>query len=333
MTHAMRRGTARMTWLRPSLEQTKFVMGITHRKLLDAIRDTKRTLYAVAAFYVAVGFIFAIVSLNAGALLGTFLGFLIVSGTLVTTAMLRTMMRIHAQISSMQESAERIESRLSSLEHAGSAAESPRARVEEAHQVDLASTNTKEVSGITAAVLDRDSFPRLVTLLGASSDTEFGRLSGTAHAHESGKNAGARSSDNVQRAWKRAMREGDLVAARLAFSALVESVDPRTIESLRAELTDLQGRTERSLRRSVSECVARQDLDGLLEVIREVRRQLPGNPMADECAKLEPTLRRRMERAADNTCDNNLELDEDLNDGPPETRREDQSQLVAHVTT
>jgi len=81
---------------------------ISHRRLLEITRDTKSTLYIVAVFYVLIGFVLATWGLVAGDRLGTFVGFVIISGALATTALLRAVLRMGIQLSSIHESLERL---------------------------------------------------------------------------------------------------------------------------------------------------------------------------------------------------------------------------------
>jgi len=81
---------------------------ISHRRLLEITRDTKSTLYIVAVFYVLIGFALATWGLVAGDRLGTFVGFVIISGALATTALLRAVLRMGVQLSSIHESLERL---------------------------------------------------------------------------------------------------------------------------------------------------------------------------------------------------------------------------------
>lgn len=318
-------------------------MLTTHRKLLDAVRDTRKTLYAVAAFYVVVGFIFALVSLNAGALLGTFLGFLIISGTLVAAAVLRTVLRTDAQVSALREMMhqagqrlDRIETRLNDAQLASPAQQTHPSATH-------AETDENNPAAITAAALGRDVFPRLVTMLEkeqqtqrpAPSNSHLPVLSAPETREPIVYNSARRSEEPIlvpvrgdadaptetECEWRRAVQQGDLVSARCAFAAMLESVEPTRIDAMRAELIGLQRRTERSLRRAVSQCAAERDVDGLLDVIQEIRDQLPGHAMADEAARLEATLRERKTTAASPAPGDPLNLDEQV-DHAIEPRRE-----------
>ncbi len=355
LVKAIERGVARMKWLRPAWEQTRTMTHMTHRTVMNVIRDTRKTMYVVAAFYVAVGFLFAIVSLAAGALLGTFLGFVIISGTLAATALLRAVLRTDLHLSSMNDALDRQNDRLNRMEatlnqinRAGSA--TVPTHEEEEDVVNLANAGV-HTEAITAATLDRDAFPRLVSLLGRDSDDQAVENAGD--ANDDRPSTFARPSDersalerdgegravvpmvesvaskNVRRAWKLALREGDLVAARQAFSALLETSDRAFVDAMRSELVALTRRTERSLRRAVSECVSRRDVDALIALMKEIRRQLPGHPMADECARLEPALR---QRATDRDYEETRDLSEpDAVDREPLNGDASRRQ-VAHAT-
>lgn len=79
-----------------------------HQNMLDDSRETKKTLYVVTAFYVAVGFALLVSSAVTGELLGTFLGFVIISGALAVTALLRAVLRIGLRVSAIEERMEQL---------------------------------------------------------------------------------------------------------------------------------------------------------------------------------------------------------------------------------
>lgn len=92
--------------LRGSAFNASFNKMIPHRRLLEITRDTKSTLYVVAVFYILIGFALATWGLAAADRLGTFVGFVIISGALATTTLLRAVLRMGVQLSSIYESLE-----------------------------------------------------------------------------------------------------------------------------------------------------------------------------------------------------------------------------------
>src|SRR3972149_8977016 len=88
----------------------------THASMMETSRHTTRMLYVVAAFYLVVGFVAASVSALNGDRLGTFLGFLIISGALGATALLRAVLRIGVRISAMGDAVTEMNARLGRME-------------------------------------------------------------------------------------------------------------------------------------------------------------------------------------------------------------------------
>lgn len=133
---------------------------IPHRRLLEITRDTKSTLYIVAVFYVLIGFALATWGLSAGDRLGTFVGFVIISGALATTALLRAVLRMGIQLSSIHESLERIRTDLartrgSSPAEVAAASTSPRESAipggASNHRADGASQRTSSLASTVAS--------------------------------------------------------------------------------------------------------------------------------------------------------------------------------------
>ena len=284
---------------------------LPHHRLLDSVRGTKKTLYVVAAFYVVVGFFLAVSAAIQGDRLGTFLGFIIISGALATAALFRAVLRIGLRISSVGESLDDVAGRLARLDQRKVAAppESDAAdRTESDHVIDLGESAPVDAALLAAATLNRKAYPRLADTMSERPPSR----SGVAHPEGSvneptadGSEAGsARStspasevtSRNLMRSWKVALRNSDLGACRSVYAALVDTAEPQVVVRLSEELETLARKNEHELRERFASRVREQDYDGALAVGREINRLLPDRLIAEEYAKLEPHLLRHRAR-------------------------------------
>src|SRR3972149_464761 len=141
----------------------------THASMMETSRHTTRMLYVVAAFYLVVGFVAASVSALNGDRLGTFLGFLIISGALGATALLRAVLRIGVRLSAIGDAMTEMHSRLGRLEtglnevrdhvgHGGCSA----GDAGDVRMLDLAAIGSGNPDVLAAATLDHEAFPRLL---------------------------------------------------------------------------------------------------------------------------------------------------------------------------
>lgn len=278
-------------------------------------------MYVVAAFYVLVGFMLAIVAAVNGDRLGTFLGFVIISGALATAALFRSVMRIGLRISTVGEHLDEMRGRLQRIEASVSsarlAAGEPAGMAVDEERVDLAKSASGDTSLITAATLDRQAYPRLVTAMaqhppaqnpppqkavqgaGASgawpSDDdvdELAELLGTPFLAEQAA-ADQPMSRNLLRTWKVALREGDLATCRSMYAALVDTAEPRIVVRVSEQFEALARRKEKSFREQFAAAVRDGDYDGALAVGREILRLMPDRLIADEYRRLETHLLRR----------------------------------------
>lgn len=274
----------------------------------------KRTLYVIAAFYVVVGFVLAVVAAANGDRMGTFLGFMIISGALATAALFRSVMQIGLRISTMGEHLDEVRSRMRRIEAVSSASpEGERAAGvgvarEEVVCVEAASG---DASLITAATLDRGAYPRLVTAMAqqppaqAVADHEVAAVEGAdgpadllgAAFLADGRVEDRPLSRNLLRSWKVALREGDLAGCRSMYAALVDTAEPHLVVRLSEQLEALARRVEKQCRERFAACVREQDFDGAVGVGREILRLMPDRQIADEYRQLESHLLRRRAEA------------------------------------
>jgi len=288
-----------------------------HHRLLDSVRNTKKTLYVVTGFYVFVGFMLAIYAAVNGDRLGTFLGFVIISGALATAALFRSVMSVGLRISTIGEHLDEVRRRLERIEvSTRMQAPEPGERYGEAATdeppVDLAEVASRDASLITAATLDRETYPRLVAAMAQYPPAQttadrsgattaglvdagmegFAELLGTpflAEAHA----ADRPTTGDMLRTWKVAVREGDLAICRSMYAALVDTAEPQIVVRLSEQLESLARQKERSFREQFAACVRDGDYDGALAVGREILRLMPDRLIADEYHRLEAHLLRR----------------------------------------
>lgn len=296
-------------------------MMTLHHRLLDAARRTKTTLYVITSFYVGVGFFVAIPAALSGDRLSAFLGFLIISGALACAFILRGMLRLTAYVCAVGETLGGITKNLERLTDAtaslaGTAHEAAATRL-----LDLSSFGSGDPSVLAAARLDRDAFPRLATALedtppppspsspdprGASpeektetrtapftNDDQNGdkteRIPVEPQSHVTAK--------NLLREWKVGVRNGDLVACRAVYAALIDLVDAEALRPLTRQLEFLKEQTEQTLRKLFAECAHRRDIEGMLEIGERIGRLLPDRAVADEFRRLKPILRVQLDLA------------------------------------
>ncbi len=294
-------------------------------------RHTRRTLYVVAGFYVAVGFVVATAAAVLGDRLGTFLGFLIISGAIVTAVILRALLRAETYLAALGELAATMHARLERVETATNALqrrvppENGRSADGGVRLLDLTAIGGGDPSLLTAATLERKAFPRLVTSLEeevigshespASEDTAGLEASNTEPSLDAVPAAvatsettedsmsdfeepGAPAVKSLFRLWKVALRRGDLAGCREVYAALVDAADPQTIAPLGAQLAAVADRVEASLRQAYGARVRDKDYAAALALGERIRCLLSDRPVADECRRLAPILARRLSDSA-----------------------------------
>jgi len=305
--------------------------------MMETSRHTKKTLYVVAAFYVAVGFVAATASALNGDRLGTFLGFLIISGALAATALLRAVLRIGVRISAIGEAMEGLHARLNRVEaglrvvreHVGvdgrAATAAGGIRV-----LDLAAIGSGDPSVLAAATLDRQAYPRLVTTMEEAPPAQSAAAEAAEHtfiplrptltasdertldAMETQSETNAQPNDtedhdagfagaatkNLLRHWKVALRDGDLAGCRAVYSALVDTAGAEAVASLGAQVEELADRIERSLREAFSLRVRERDYAGALAIGERMCSLLPDRVVVAEFMRVRAHLLRRLHREA-----------------------------------
>ena len=287
--------------------------------MMETSRHTKKTLYVVAAFYVVVGFVAASASALNGDRLGTFLGFLIISGALGTTALLRAVLRIGVRISAMGDAVTEMHARLGRLEaglnemseragHGGRSAGNGGG----VRMLDLAAMGNGNPDVLAAATLDHEAYPRLVATMEeeppAQSDAvvvrgeEQSASSWTIQTESDGacpeEDQAEATTKNLLRQWRVALRDGDLAGCRGLYSALVDAAGVEAVASMGEQIEELADRVERSLREAFSSRVREGDYAGGLAIGERICSLLPDRPVTAEFQRIRPYLLGRLNREA-----------------------------------
>ena len=280
-----------------------------HQRILSTIRNSRKTLNVVTAFYVLVGFALATVSAFWGDRLGTFLGFVIISGALAFAVILRVVLRIGLRISNLTEHVDVIRYRMDSFEHAlkevSTAPDESQSELPTA-ALDLAAIGSGDPSVLAAATLDRSRYPRLATTMNLQPPQKTADM---VHEHEMENNGSidqeevVRSSHvstkNLLRTWKVAIRDGDLSMCRSIYSTLLDLADPIQLEQLRLPMEKLADRIENELRQKFTERMKQEDYGAMFDIGEKICSQLADRPIAREFERIKPHLLRRLNQSSD----------------------------------
>lgn len=281
-------------------------------------------MFLVAALYVAIGLALAVLSALRGDPLGTFLGFLIVSGALGATVVLNAVLRVSAQADSLGEQLQMISRHVVHLEEYLSSrldANGPPGGTGAVRNLDLASIGAGDPSVLAAATLNRSVYPRLVRTmeedppadcdatpsLAAESTSDatnqaipFQGLRTAEPAGEIGSNGdvlgGGAATKNLLALWRRAVRDGDLMTCQAVYSALVDTAGPNELAPLREQLHAIADGVERELREQFSRCIKQKNFAAALATGDAICRALFDRPVAEEFQRLRPMLAQRAQQ-------------------------------------
>lgn len=294
----------------------------THASMMESSRHTKKTLYIVAALYVIVGFVAATASALNGDRIGTFIGFLIISGALAVTAMLRAVLRIGVRLSEVGEAVVdmhaqlgRLETGLNEVRERASLDGQSAANAGGVRMLDLAAMGSGNPGVLTAATLDLEAYPRLVATMeeGPPARSEKGierSKDGSASAwtfQEESDGVGPvgdqteRSTKNLLRQWRAALRNGDLARCREAYTALMAAAGAEAIAPLGEQIEELSDRMERSLREAYSSRVREGDYAGAMAIGERICNLLPDRAVTAEVQRIRPYLLARLKRGPSGT--------------------------------
>ena len=286
-----------------------------HARLIQSARHTRKTLYLVAGFYVVVGFGVAVVAAIQGDRLGTFLGFLIVSGALALGLLFRAALLLGVRISAIGEGLDELRLRLDRDERLmRKAGTDNRKSVDQpaVSTLDLSDIGRGDPSLLVAATLDRDVYPRLVATMdedppAKAAETvptdDVGTWGAAAECCEEplgldgpgpgeiGISVGLTTRSLLER-WKIALRDGDLAGCRTVLSALIDTAGPEEVEPLRVQIAELSGRVERAFRAEFAASVRNRDYASAIAVGEHLCGLFPDGPIVEEFARLRPALER-----------------------------------------
>lgn len=284
------------------MKKTQFPRA--HSKI-EFRRHARRTLYVVAGFYVVVGFAAAAASALSGDRLGTFIGFLIISGAIGGAVAMRSLLQVEGCVSTMSEALLEVRDRLGQVERTVDALrtriieEAPTAgHSEGVTLLDLSAVGRGDPSVLAAATLDRSVFPRLVASMEEEPPAQCkseGPDGGVAVAAGIPQAGSAPSTINLLRQWKVALRNSDLAGCRAVYSAIVDTVGAEEAEPLRVQIEQLADRVERSLREAFTAKFREGELGEALALGERLCHLLPDRPIAADFRRIEPHLLRRLE--------------------------------------
>lgn len=218
----------------------------------------------------------------------------------------RQLRRIADSSSGMADTLADIQTRLERLQRTISAHDTRKAS-SATTTVDLATFGKGQPDRLAAASLDRDAFPRLMTMMETVPPAESSsppveptpaadHVPGAAHEKEVSPPAGVADSrvsqENLFRAWKVGLRYSDLELCRNVYGALVDTLDAESLAPLEVQLVDLADRTERSLREAFAAHRKRHDVRGMLTVGGDICKLLGDRSIADEFRRVETQLQR-----------------------------------------
>lgn len=288
-----------------------------HAQLIQSARHTRKTLYLVAGFYVVVGFVVAVAAAIQGDRLGTFLGFLIVSGALAMGLFFRAALHLGVRISGMGEGLDELRRRLERIERLMRETDAGGRKSADQRQpktLDLSEIGRGDPAVLAAATLDRDVYPRLVATMDeeppAQVDGSRPRQANEPRRETVGSGEVASAADmfgpdvglttkNLLRQWKVALREGDLAGCRGVLSALIDTAGPEAVEPLRVQIADLTERVERMLRDEFAARVRDRDYATAIAIGERMCSLLPDRPVVEEFARLRTMLERCAARCHD----------------------------------
>jgi hypothetical protein len=270
----------------------------TYARLVESVRRTRNTMYLVAGLYIMVGFVVAVATAFQRDRLGTFLGFIIISGALSMGLIVRTALQVLVRVGHIEKSlhgfAERVD-QLIPLVLANH--QSATATVQDADMlVDLTKVGAGQTHLLAAATLHRDVYPRLVVAMeSAASESSALSLSSAASPGAPGSSTdtnGARTKDLLEQ-WKAAVAEEDLLACRRIYSTLIEFLDRDGAALLARQITYLEDDWERKLRDRFARQVRAREFVAALETGDQIAALLGGRAVAAEFLRLRPILARR----------------------------------------
>jgi hypothetical protein len=272
---------------------------------MEPARHTKRTITIVVCLYVGIGFVVAVSAAVAGQPIGAFLGFLIISGSLVASVVLTGILRLGHELASVNEQLDRVRAEMQALTAREShpTTRQPDTTDDDVLMIDLAALGRGDPSPITAATLNVSTFPRLLRAEDdPSEDSRRRELRRQALAIDASLLEGIPAPEQLPRdeqrdlvdEWHTAARQGNVAACRDLLATIEPTIDEETTLALRAELRRMELELEESLRERFSALIQALDYAGALAIGERICTQLPDYGIADEFRAIKPHLLRRL---------------------------------------
>lgn len=279
----------------------------SYARLIESVRRTRNTLYLIAGLYIIIGFVVAFVTAMQRDRVGTFFGFVIISGALSMGLIARTALQVLVRIARIEECLTDLGERLQGLVHLMAAKSDSTTTSSPTTILDLSAIGPGDPAQLAAAVLERDRYPRLVTAieqadLGESPlspltpEIGSGKTQPPAPSGTNGNGQSTRTRDLLQQ-WKTAMAKEDLVQCRQVFSAMVDIAEKEELKPLQSQIYQLQDRLEAKLREQFTVAIRRRDFAAAVQVGEKMTALLADRPVAAEFARLRPILTRRADEA------------------------------------
>jgi hypothetical protein len=293
---------------------------ISYARLVESVRRTRNTLYLVAGLYIVVGFVVAIATAMQPDPVGTFFGFLIITGALAMGLIARTALQVLVRIAHIEESlddfADRVEALIPLVHANGRVSIDPEPSTEPV--VDLADFGLRNPELLAAANLKRDGYPRLASARNSASEEpdtgaiesestsgckidlnspESSQLNAADQSSGNSANGVAASARNLLQQWKAALADDDLSLCRQIFSALLDLADRDALKPLELQICELEDRLERRLRDRFTSQVHHRDFVAALETGEQMHSLLSDRPVAADFERLRPILARRADEA------------------------------------
>jgi|CXWL01.1.fsa_nt_gi hypothetical protein len=283
----------------------------SYARVVESVRRTRNTLYLVAGLYIVIGFVVATATAMQRDRLGTFLGFLIISGALSMGLIARTALQVLVRIAHIQESLDDLSERVDGLmplvrtDESTSGTSAPIAE----SVLDLANIGVGDPQLLAAATLDRDVYPRLATALeqvavgGPEAEQRHAPLAepdgakSSNHAPGNGVGGVSVTTRDLLRQWKAALADEDLSQCKRVLSAIVDLADHDAVVPLRRQIRELEDRVERKLRERFTHQVHSRDFMAAMETGERICSLLGDRPVAADFERLRPILTRRADEA------------------------------------
>jgi hypothetical protein len=266
-------------------------------------------MYLIAVLYVSIGLALALLSVTRRDPLGTFLGFLIVSGALGGAVVLATVLKLSSQSELLAGRLEDLAGSLGRIEQSlAGPTDDERHRTGAACELDLSRVGPGDPTILTAATLDRAVYPRLLRAMEdepparsaeprkpawpaqvrAGAAGSHGDAIGGEAAMEEG--VGGPATKNLLAQWRRAVRSGDLASCRAVYSALVDMASADQLAPLRHQMQVLAEQVEHELRDRFARSVRERNFAAALSAGEDIGRLLADRPVAQEFNRLRPYL-------------------------------------------